>query len=223
MKRYALILAGILALLVGIGLVVRMLHPAGEMGATSTPQPGIATISDGTITIAYDPTSFGLATTEEQVVVHSYIPPCDQGFQYCFYYAATSTYTGTNFEAAGVRMDRRQDKDSQDACIESDPNGFSAYSGNTPAVVSTSDQTVSSLDVGDAGAGHYTNGMLYRLWTSGRCYEIETRIGETQYANYPEGAIKKFTDADRARMQSLLRDLVASITIKNGERIILPE
>src|SRR5258708_11997428 len=43
--------------------------------------------------------------------------------------------------------------------------------------------------IGDAAAGHYASGALYRLYLqdSSTCYEFETRLGQTQFANYPAG------------------------------------
>jgi len=44
------------------------------------------TVSDGVIKISIPSSEFGLAVTPEQIMVTSYIPPCDENFDYRLYY-----------------------------------------------------------------------------------------------------------------------------------------
>ncbi len=180
------------------------------------------TLSDGVITTGYPSAEMGLATTQAQVLVHAYIPPCDQGFDYCLYYTG-GAYAGTNFESAGFRIQKRPDLTTQNTCLETPPAGYDAHFA--PHATSTSATHAASvfIPLGDAGAGHYAEGALYRLFIPGTstCYEFESRIGETQFANYPPGAIKLFTDADRQQMEMLLTKLVRGITV-SGEADLFP-
>ena len=76
--------------------------------------------------------------------------------------------------------------------------------------------------VGDAGAGHYSTETLYRLEYNGACYEFETRIGQSQFANYPSGTIQQFTDADEASLQDEIQSILNGITLLSGEVITFP-
>ena len=109
----------ILAAAALVGIIV-LLYPHDR---TTTP-PSIATstpsatttaqsISDGTIAFWYSSDEFGLAVTPEQILDHSYIPPCSDDFDYCFYYIG-SDYNGTNFESAGLRVEKRSDLTTKD-------------------------------------------------------------------------------------------------------------
>src|SRR5581483_3797253 len=65
-------------------------YPTSSIGGgNSTTSPSTPafdqSISDGTFTIAFPSTDFGLATNQQQLLVNSYIPPCNQGFNYCLY------------------------------------------------------------------------------------------------------------------------------------------
>jgi hypothetical protein len=181
-------------------------------------------ISDGTITVAYPSTQFGLATTPGQVLVTAYIPPCDQGFNYCLYYTGTQ-YQGTNFESAGLRIQKRSDIAAERLCVNTPPAGYSA--SVTPAATASNNTYVASVftPIGNAAAGHYANGSLYRLFirSSSSCYEFETRIGQTQFANYPAGTIKQFTASDQTILSAQLRGLIDTITLKDGTKVMFPQ
>lgn len=192
--------------------------------APSTPtSPSTRTTSDGMISFA-TPSDFALATTPEQVLVKSYIPPCEEQFSYCLYYKG-SDYQGTNFESAGLSIVKRSDLASEQRCLQTPPQGYDA-SMQPNNTASTNNYSTSVFEnVGDAGAGHYASGALYRLYirSSATCYEFLLRIGETQFANYPAGSIKEFTDADRATVGQELTALLYSITVANGSRIAFPD
>jgi hypothetical protein len=193
-----------------------------ETTATSTAPAFDQTLSNGTFTIGFSSKDFGLATDASQVLARAYIPPCDPNFNYCLYYIG-NTYAGTNFESAGLRIKKRTDLTSEKTCLTTPPAGYAA---SVKPVASTSTAMYASsvfTGVGGAGAGHYANGALYRLFvpSSGACYEFETRIGETQFANYPPGAIKEFTTEDRAAVSAELEQMIEHITL-GGSRALFP-
>ncbi|HQU07488.1 MAG: hypothetical protein B7X04_00370 [Parcubacteria group bacterium 21-54-25] len=182
--------------------------------ATST-----ATLSTPQITFPF-PTNYGLATTQEQILAKAYIPPCNEPFNYCLYYNG-SAYKGTNFESAGLRIERRSDLTTSESCLTTPPANRSRLSATTTPHTGYATSVFSPL--GDAAAGHYANGALYRLFFNGTCYEFETRVGETQFANYPPGAIQKFTDANRQAVFAGLQSILDRVTITStGARVQFP-
>lgn len=177
-------------------------------------------VSDGTITFTV-PDNFGLAVSQQQILVRSYIPPCDSYFNYCLYYNGTA-YQGTNFDSAGIRIKRRTDLTSSSTCLNTPPTGYSNF---TPTSTTAADYLTSEFSpLGNAGAGHYAVGTLYRLWYEGNnsCYEFETRIGQSQFANYPSGTVQQFTTADQSSLKSTMQNFLNSITLPNDETISFP-
>jgi hypothetical protein len=71
--------------------------------------------------------------------------------------------------------------------------------------------------MGDAGAGHYASGELYRLAYDGTCHEFETRVGASQYANFPDGSIKEFTKVNQDEIKSKLMDILSQIVLSSGD------
>ncbi len=167
------------------------------------------------------PPDFGLAVSKDQVLVKSYIPPCEEGFDYCMYYNLKN-FDGTNFESAGVSIGMRDDLLNNEACLTRPPNEYLNF---TPEVIKHDNYLVSSFfPIGDAGAGHYSNGKIYRIYlNTGKCIQIGTRIGETQFANYPEGTIKQFGSEDRKYLFSRFDTILNSLKIAStSEPIALP-
>lgn len=185
----------------------------------SSDATGMLSVSDGVIAFTYDPAQFGLAVTPEQLLVSSYIPACDQGFGYCLYYNAKQ-YEGTNFESAGLGIVKRPNLADKQACLNAQPEGYD----DLQPVVRESEGYATSMfaPLGDAGAGHYAHDRLYRLSTGASCYEFRTRIGATQFGNFPEGTIKEFTEADERVMQGELEMLVRGVMLKNGAKVVFP-
>jgi hypothetical protein len=205
----------------------------GTTGIMTSSTPGgpnfNQTISDGAITFSYPSAIFALATNEQQILVSSYIPPCNGNFDYCLYYNSTSTYAGTNFETAGIRIDQRTDLTTQSQCLNTAPDGFT---GATSTVVASSSAYMLAEfpNVGGAAAGHFAAGSLYRLFypasgsaTSAGCYEFETRIGQSDYLNYPSGSIQQFTTADQAIVQSQLQSILGTVTLPDGLTVAFPQ
>lgn len=196
----------------------------GTGSTATTTQVGSQSLSDGTIQFNY-PADFGLAVTQAQLsgMVHSYIPPCNENFDYCLYYNGQD-FAGSNFESAGIRISKRTDLAAERLCLNTPPAG---YTNMTPSTKSYDNYSASIFSpIGDAGAGHYASGELYRVFLrqANKCYELETRIGETQYANYPAGSIKQFTDSDRNVVYAKFKNILASLEIaSNSEKIVLPD
>jgi hypothetical protein len=173
----------------------------------STPSDSSQTISDGSIRFSYSPT-FGLATTVGQILASSYIPPCDEEFTYCFYYLGTE-YENTNFDSAGLRIERRNDLNTMDACLNTPPRG---YTNMTPRVLTREGYQTSFFDqIGNAGAGHYSEGALYRLSVDNYCYEFETRIAFSQFANYESGTIEEFTNIDKSSIHEKIKRILDTL------------
>jgi hypothetical protein len=188
---------------------------------SGTPAQSGQNVSDGTISFTI-PSDFGLATAQEQILVRSYIPPCDPDFDYCLYYNG-SAYEGTNFDSAGIRIEERSDLTTENLCLTTPPTGYSNF---TPTSTTAGDYSISEFSpLGDAGAGHYAVGTLYRLWYDGddTCYEFETRIGQTQFANYPSGTIQQFTATDQSALQSEMQNVLDGISLPSGETINFPQ
>ncbi len=209
--------------------------PAGSASTTSsgtvptlvlgTPTSGTVpagdrSISDGTITLIYPAGDFSVATSAQSIAVHSYIPPCDGDLTYCLYYTGNA-YQGTNFDSAGIRVKKRTDLTTQTACLTAPPTGYANF---TPTSTIMNNYAVSEFTpIGDAGAGHYSTGTLYRLFYSGSCYEFETRIGQSQFANYPSGTIQQFATTDEAALQSEMQTILSSVTLPSGETVVFPQ
>ncbi|MES2088336.1 MAG: hypothetical protein V4467_05110 [Patescibacteria group bacterium] len=212
-NQYKIIFA--ILLVVVVGLLLWM--PKSEFPPeTVTPTPtSQQIISDGVITASFDSEKFGLATNPDQVLVKAYIPPCDQDFNYCLYYKGEE-YTGTNFESAGLKIKNRTDLLGEPKCLETAPEGFDQ---KKTADLFHSDAEYSSSvfkNVGDAGAGHYASGSLYRLYVVGtpaHCYEFETRVGQTQFLNFPAGTIKEFTAANLQKVQADLEQILDAVAL----------
>jgi len=191
---------------------------------TSTPGNNLQslTLAGGELALSFDPSRFSLATTQDQVLVKSYIPPCDEGFSYCIY-AASGTYAGTNFESAGIAIKKRTDLATERLCLNTPPSGYSA--GTRPIASSTSDLYSASTfgNVGDAAAGHIAAGSEYRAFVrqSGTCYQFTTRVGQSQFANYPSGSIIQFTNADQAAMMGSLKSVLSGLHFAAGGTAVL--
>lgn len=221
---------GLIVLVIAIAVVLLFIganstqapSPAGQSQTATTTDIGDTT-SDGTITFAR-PADFVLALNEQQVLVRSYIPPCNEGFNYCLYYKGTD-YAGSNFESAGLRIQKRTDLSTERTCLTTPPSGFD--SGMTPTKQKSENAYSSSVfgNVGDAGAGHMASGSLYRLYvrSNSKCYEFETRVGQTQFANYPEGSIKEFTQANQAALHAKLVSILQNVSISSGEKNLFPQ
>ena len=180
-------------------------------------------ISDGTVTISYS-TDYGLAATDGQLLSKSYIPPCDSGFDYCIYYVG-SAYEGTNFESSGVTFNKRPNLSTKDACLNTLPQGYTSERGLSHTKLNTPEySTVLFSPLGDAATGHYSEGKLYRLSYGTQCYEFETRIGMSQFANYEPGAIEEFTAQDKTDVENELQRIIERITLGMGNnRVSFPK
>ncbi len=181
--------------------------------------PAMQKASDGVVSITV-PEPYVIVTTKDQLPKTSYIPPCADGFTYCVYYNGTA-YTGTNFDSAGIGIKKRDDLKDKKTCVNTAPDG---YGTKQPDATNSHTTYATSVfrNLGDAGAGHYANDTTYRLFVldTKTCYEITTRVAETQYANYPAGRIKEFTDTDKKQLASVLAIFVNHLYFANTSEVI---
>lgn len=222
-KKSITILAVAVVIIALIAFFVYQYKPSGSAqnppatNTTNQPIPSFVfdqSVSDGTVTFLYPSSEFGLATTPSQILATSYIPPCDQGFNYCLYYKGAD-YQGTNFESAGIRMQKRADLTTEQLCLNTPPEGYSASTLPTSQTSAGSHSASVFANVGDAAAGHFASGSLYRLFvkSNSACYEFAPRIGQTQFQNYPAGAIKEFTSQDAKTLQAKLDEILSRVTL----------
>ncbi|MES2623559.1 MAG: hypothetical protein V4576_04115 [Patescibacteria group bacterium] len=197
--------------------VVEETPAATTTPATTTPVvEAPITHSNGTITFT-TPSDFGLATTKEQILVNSYIPPCEENFDYCLYYNGNE-FKNTNFGGVGIRIKKRADLPQVSQCLTAQPLGFTNM--KSTIVASSSLYSVSLFaPIGDAAMGHYAAGELYRLAYNGTCHEFETRISATRFENYPEGSITEFGTTSQALVNGKIKDMLNSVTLNSGEKV----
>jgi hypothetical protein len=112
-----------------------------------------------------------------------YLPLCGEGeASLCLVYPR-SPFPTSNYSGAGLSLTIGNCWDPQ-----APKTGTRLVGGRTFDV----------YQIGDAGAGHQSNGMLYRsgLGTE-TCLDLMWRINTTAYDNYPAGSISRFTDGQR--------------------------
>lgn len=183
---------------------------------TATPDSHTVTSPSGVSFTYAEP--YGLATDPAQILVKSYIPPCDSAFEYCLYRTG-STYAATNFESAGLAINKRPTLTSKQACLTTQPDGYTNLKVTTQDGAGYSTSAIGP--VSDAATGHYAAGSVYRLWFGTTCYEFASRVGETQFANYPAGTKTEFTAQNRASVFAELRTLLTSVKIA-GTAVTFP-
>jgi hypothetical protein len=198
--------------IIGFGAVLRSAPDDGRHEAKDVFLGGERLIfALGDISFAV-PEGFGLSGKGEAVPVSSMIPPCDEGFDRCVYYAGLE-YEGTNFGSAGMRISLRSDLGSQEECLTAPPEG---YVDLAPAATAYGPGFSTSMfaPLRQGAAGHYSDGSQARLWTGDACDEFELRTSESQFANYDPGAIREFTDKDREAITERLTDMLQQVRIK---------
>jgi hypothetical protein len=220
MKTFAYIVglfAVVSLVLLGVDRVTRVFvpdeQPVIHENATTTAPTNTHSTPEVTFSV---PEGYGLAVRQEQVLATSYIPPCDPDFDYCIYHY-NDEYAGTNFDSAGLRIERRADLAAAGSCLTAQPSG---YEGLVPETMHhNAYDTAVFGPVGDAGAGHSASGNMYRLRTATTCFEFQTRIGMSQFQNYEPGTIEEFTQADRDAVEAQLLQVLNSMTLQDGTPI----
>lgn len=211
-KKNLLVIIFAVAVFVGIAFFISLIQNGAMPDQNGS---SVQTISTPEIMFGV-PKDFGLAISQEQILVKSYIPPCDSDFDYCLYYNGTA-YTGTNFEGAGVRIKKRTDLVSRESCLTS-----FGYESLTPVTRNSGTYATSIFaPLGDAAAGHFTVGELYRVHFGNTCYEFQARIGQARFENYEPGLIREFTAQASEELQGKLRAIVLGIRITEGVKQIL--
>jgi hypothetical protein len=183
--------------------------PVDDENNTATTTTG-ETYSDpqGRFSIKYSP-DFGVAKSGEALpdIAKSYIPACEEGFMACVYYQAEN-FVGTNFGSAGIAI-TTPTMASEAACKDT-----TGYNG---AVQNSHSETFGGADwlvfeSGDAATSHYANDTIYRTWHDNTCYQLDARIGYSNFEVYEPGSIKEFTDTDRANLRDKLTTVVKTFT-----------
>jgi hypothetical protein len=188
-------------------------------GASASSASPARNISDGVITLPYEPGAFSVAAAPEPITVQSYIPACNPGFAYCFYDAGAA-HAGTNFLSAGLGVTKRPDLADKKACLGTQPDG---YTGLVPVIREEAAYATGAFPpVSDAAAGHYASDEVYRLSSAKGCYEFRARVAWSQFANYPAGTVTEFTAADRTALAARLRNLLFGATFADGTPVIFP-
>lgn len=186
------------------------------------------------------PDDFGLALHRDQLLVRTVIPPCDEGFDYCLYYFG-GELAGTNFQSAGVRIQRRPDLAPEAdgaggseafpgaavACLYTPPRGYVEFPpamvrhgavGDAPFAVSV------FAPLQEGAAGSYSEGVLFRLaLDDGTCFGVETRIAASRFEHFAEGAVRKFTEDQRAALTARLSDVVRAIRLVDDPAVVFFE
>lgn len=215
-QRLGIIVILLIALALLLGLASIFHWPGFQFPSSTNNPPGAGefdqSFNAGPLTVNYPAADFGLARAAGELPTNSYIPACESGFDYCLYYRGEA-YAGTNFEKAGVRVNERADLAAERLCLETPPAGYTDQLAPIGAAA-TNLYSSTVFATGDAAAGHSAAGFLHRFYyrPSGQCYELETRVGQTQFANYPAGAIKEFTAADAQALQARLERIVSGVT-----------
>lgn len=164
------------------------------------------------------PADFGLAVQRDQLPVKTVIPPCDDTFDYCLYYYGDD-FDGINFQSAGVRIERRAELDTARACLFTPPRGYVDFE---PMVRTNESFAVSVFaPLQQAGMGHVSDGMLFRLAFEDTCYEVEPRLGMSQPAHDVEGTVREFAEEERAVLTARLDEVVRAVRLVDYPDIVL--
>jgi hypothetical protein len=193
--------------------------PTSTMGNMPGMTPPVfdKSVSDGTVTVQYPSADFALATNGQQILLNAVIPACDSDFEYCLYFNNSSTFAGTNFESAGLRIEKRPDLKTQAHCLGVEPSGYTTL---TPTIATSTGYAISLFgNVGSGAAGNLATDNIYRLAYNGICYEFDARIAQTDFGNYPSGTIQQFTSTDQVNLQSEIQSILNTVTLPSGQHV----
>ncbi len=175
------------------------------------PKPAAKTYENSTYGFSVQYPETILATEDKQdMQLSGYVPVCDPDHAIVCFPFPKETYKNTNFEDAAFAVHVRPDLKKQAAC-ESPDNGETADGEATLNGVS-----YKKFAFSDAAAGHRLEGENYRVFRSGSCIELSTRVATTVFENYEPGMITRFTEVDRSSMQAALDDMLKSFRFVSG-------
>lgn len=140
----------------------------------------------------------------QQMSAIGYIPTCDPETATLCVFIPKETVPNSNFQGAAVSVNVFTATTSQ-SCLSK--NSFEQIEASITTINSVPFQT---FTVSDAAMSHQSSGIDYRAWYEGICYGIQTRINTTSFEVYETGTIQKFTDTERAYIQSLLTQTVST-------------
>lgn len=167
-------------------LILLAIFAVGAFTVKPRSESPIYTDKANGFTIAY-PEGVEVLNAKSQMNASGYIPACDPDTSaVCFVYPA-DTYPKTNFSSAGVAVGITDAK-TESACLA---RGNGELSTEGPKNIN--DVSFQAFSYGEGAAGHQTNGLNYRAFHNGRCYQLSTRINTTVFENYEPGMINEFT------------------------------
>lgn len=149
---------------------------------------------------------------KEKMASVGYLPTCNTDYGVaCIYFSNLKNYSGTNFGGAGVSINVRTGKKTQAECVAIDPQA--------PEQLPSTNVNINGINfttyiAGDAAMSHQSNGADYRAFYANTCFEITTRINTTTFEVYQTGTINKFTDLNRAELETTLNKIVSSFIFK---------
>lgn len=200
----------LIVLFIIIALVVGDLY--WFSGSSETPSPEVpeetlapgwnrAELSDMGILFAY-PSRAELYTKErrEEVRGLTYIPVCDPDtMSGCVVYGKDA-FPGSTFSGSAVSFAVLPINETECYSVDNAPLSSGEKVFDTVAF--------RRYEVGDAAAGHYLKGNIYRGWKDVRCLEMKSTMTMTNIGVYEPGTIKEFTEAEQAvlfaEMESVL-------------------
>lgn len=158
--------------------------------------------------ISYPETFTALSEAEQDILPSlGYVPPCDENHSNCLYYIGTE-FEGTNFDSAGISTKNLIDTGEENCTSFNEAYTLPDSEISTEEIDSNLFYVARS---GNAGAGHMAEETLYRTYHSNTCVEITTRIGYSQFGNYPEGSVEEFTAEDKNELMNSMKEVVHTL------------
>lgn len=196
-----------------LGLILLLSASAAASDADSAPSK-VFTSTNRSFRFHYSPdlilcrqSSGSSGSWSPQSSCMSYIPICGNttgaGRTFACVALPAKTYPGSNFKAAAFSVSELNLLSETD-CAAGPPG---ARSSGSFTINGTKYQ---GFDASDAGAGNFLDDHAYRVFHGSTCYELNLRIATTNFANYDPGSIKEFTAADKARVESHLKQVLDS-------------
>ena len=212
--RAALLVTALLSLLVvgSLFLYVSSLHvpamspaapgdgSAPETGRLMPPDSGKSLFLDGSHDIVVEHPS-GIPAVQGAEAQGPWTAVCGpEGAIVCFPHDPPAL-ADTNFTAAGFSIRQRADLATAEACAAAQSDEREAG----PATLAGTE--FASFTFGDAAMSHRLEGMSWRTFREGRCYELAQRIETSVFEVWEPGSIREFTASEAASVRAVLESL----------------
>jgi hypothetical protein len=113
-----------------------------------------------------------------------------------------SRYTGTNFAGASFAEREIDEATTKSTCLTSPMRAVNVpefdIATKDPKRIINRVSFLHGISV-SVGSGTAVTTDVYRAFHKGKCYELSLDLATTQFAYYPPGTVKEFTDEDRVR------------------------